>query len=84
MQDFIAGTCAILMLPELSNWERDIRMRHLDTLMLLARTFTWSSICGLYAAFPIFPEDAQHGVRRWDDSAAALGELKDELLCRII
>ncbi len=76
MQDFVAGTCAILTLHEISNWERDIRTQLLGT-MLLARTFTWSSVHGLYAAFL---EDVQYGVCRWDDSAAALAELKDELL----
>ena len=74
LAEFVAGTSAILLLPELPEAEKKARLEHLQFLMLLSRSFSWDSLRALYA---VALEDIQCGHRKWGDS---LVDLKDLML----
>ena len=76
IQEFVAGTTAIVNSNEISATEKSARLQHLRQLMHLVKTFTWESVRSLYVALL---EDIQYGVRHWEQPQA-LSELKDELL----
>ena len=74
MAEFVAGTCAVLLLPELPAAEARCRLQHMQYLMHLSRTIPWDRVRNLYAAAL---EDIQTGQREWHDS---LVDLKETLL----
>ena len=72
--EFVAGTCAILLLPELPSTEHRNRLLHMQYLMNLARSSSWERVRNLYAAAL---EDIQYGQREWGDT---LIDLKESML----
>lgn len=74
MGEFVAGTSAILLLPELPPHEARCRLQHLQYLMHLSRSVSWDRVRNLYAAAL---EDIQTGQRQWNDT---LVDLKETLL----
>ena len=74
LPEYVAGTCAILQLPEIDEFERKFRTSHLQWLMTLARTYRWESLRHLYGAVL---EDIQYGIRQWD---TPIYDLKDSML----
>lgn len=74
LPEFVAGTCSILQLKEITSAEKDARLQHLHYLMLQARSYMWESLRSMYAAAL---EDIQYGQRSWQQP---LSDLKEQLL----
>ena len=71
-QEFVLGTAKILQLQSLPQVEKTSRLKHLEILMALRRTYTWQSVRLLYGAVL---EELQFGHRDWQQSFHDLQEI---------
>ncbi len=65
LPEFVLGSVKIVRLPELPPGEISARLSHLDSVMTLARHYTWPSVRSLYGAVL---EDVQYGSSDWSVS----------------